>query len=93
MAEGARLESVYTSDRIVGSNPTFTAIQPKRLILLEFQAFFVLGLPCLCLEMQKGATQHDSYGKSLSASYREALSATPELAALLSFLAQVCGSD
>ncbi len=25
MVEGARLESVYTGNRIVGSNPTFTA--------------------------------------------------------------------
>ena len=26
MVEGARLESVYTSNRIVGSNPTLSAI-------------------------------------------------------------------
>ena len=26
VAEGARLESVYTSNRIVGSNPTLSAI-------------------------------------------------------------------
>ena len=28
MAEGARLESVYTGNRIVGSNPTLSAITP-----------------------------------------------------------------
>ena len=29
MVEGARLESVYTGNRIVGSNPTFTATQSR----------------------------------------------------------------
>ncbi len=29
MAEGARLESVFTSDRNAGSNPAFSAIIPK----------------------------------------------------------------
>jgi hypothetical protein len=29
VAEGARLESVYTGNRIVGSNPTPSATDPK----------------------------------------------------------------
>ena len=29
MAEGARLESVFTSDRNAGSNPAFSAICPQ----------------------------------------------------------------
>ena len=29
MAEGARLESVYTGNRIVGSNPTLSASFPQ----------------------------------------------------------------
>ena len=43
MAEGARLESVYTGNRIVGSNPTLSAI--KLFILLCFHVFLIdLGL-------------------------------------------------
>lgn len=33
MVEGARLESVYTGNRIVGSNPTFTASFPAEFTL------------------------------------------------------------
>ena len=33
MVEGARLESVYTSNRIVGSNPTLSAINLSFLIV------------------------------------------------------------
>jgi hypothetical protein len=31
VAEGARLESVYTGNRIVGSNPTPSASKPKKI--------------------------------------------------------------
>ena len=35
VAEGARLESVYTGNRIVGSNPTLSASQAKNHLALE----------------------------------------------------------
>ena len=35
MVEGARLESVYTSNRIVGSNPTLSAKENMILLNLE----------------------------------------------------------
>ena len=38
---------MYTGNRIEGSNPSFTARQPKRLILLEFQAFLFWAKPRL----------------------------------------------
>ena len=46
MAEGARLESVYTGNRIVGSNPTLSAISSIlawAIVLADEDGRFVSG--------------------------------------------------
>ncbi len=44
MAEGARLESVYTRKRIEGSNPSLTA-KFKNKVLTKVGAFFLVTPP------------------------------------------------